>query len=225
MRGVPWLSAVLTSIDSSDITSNIQHHADFTPLFSPEHASPLMAYHATARSVFDSLIMNWNATYDYHNKVNAKQAYYLSMEFFADCSNVQSLACNYCDRISEHGLKTVLGLSNMTSLSLKKCAAFTGLRKLETLNMRYCNGITDSDMKYLSDCSNVQSLAFNYCGRISEHGLKTVSGLSNMTSLSLKKCAAFTGLRKLETLDMRYCNGITDSDMKYLSGYNSSMTL
>lgn len=75
------LSAVLTSIDSSAIASNIQHHADFTPLFSPEHSSPLKAYHATAKSVFDSLIMNWNATYDYYNKVNAKQAYYLSMEF------------------------------------------------------------------------------------------------------------------------------------------------
>ncbi|VAI22114.1 unnamed protein product [Triticum turgidum subsp. durum] len=75
------LSAVLTSIDSSAIASNIQHHADFTPLFSPEHSSPLKAYHATAKSVFDSLILNWNATYDYYNKVNAKQAYYLSMEF------------------------------------------------------------------------------------------------------------------------------------------------
>ncbi|KAE8790040.1 Transketolase, chloroplastic [Hordeum vulgare] len=30
------------------------------------------------------------------------------------------------------------------------CSALLGLRKLETLNMRYCNGIIDSDMKYLS---------------------------------------------------------------------------
>uniref|UniRef100_A0ACD6A9D5 Uncharacterized protein n=1 Tax=Avena sativa TaxID=4498 RepID=A0ACD6A9D5_AVESA len=75
------LSSVLSSIDSSAIASNITHHAEFTPLFSPEHSSPLKAYHATARSVFDDLIMNWNATYDYYNKVNVKQAYYLSMEF------------------------------------------------------------------------------------------------------------------------------------------------
>jgi starch phosphorylase len=72
---------VLSSIGSSAIASNITHHAEFTPLFSPEHSSPLKAYHATARSVFDALIMNWNATYDYYNKVNVKQAYYLSMEF------------------------------------------------------------------------------------------------------------------------------------------------
>lgn len=69
------------SIDSSSIASNIKHHAEFKPLFSPEHFSPLKAYHATAKSVLDALLINWNATYDYYNKMNVKQAYYLSMEF------------------------------------------------------------------------------------------------------------------------------------------------
>uniref|UniRef100_A0A0D9VZ81 Alpha-1,4 glucan phosphorylase n=1 Tax=Leersia perrieri TaxID=77586 RepID=A0A0D9VZ81_9ORYZ len=72
---------VLNSIDSSTIASNIKHHAEFTPVFSPEHFSPLKAYHATAKSVLDTLIMNWNATYDYYDRTNVKQAYYLSMEF------------------------------------------------------------------------------------------------------------------------------------------------
>jgi glycogen phosphorylase len=68
-------------MDSSAIASNIKHHAEFTPLFSPEHFSPLKAYHATAKSVLDALLINWNATYDYYNKMDVKQAYYLSMEF------------------------------------------------------------------------------------------------------------------------------------------------
>ncbi|GJN23255.1 hypothetical protein PR202_gb10889 [Eleusine coracana subsp. coracana] len=72
---------MLNSIDSSAIASNIKHHAEFKPLFSPEHFSPLKAYHATAKSVLDALLINWNATYDYYNKANVKQAYYLSMEF------------------------------------------------------------------------------------------------------------------------------------------------
>ncbi|TVT97459.1 hypothetical protein EJB05_57280, partial [Eragrostis curvula] len=75
------LPSVLNSIDSSAIASNIKHHAEFTPLFSPEHSSPLKAYHATAKSVLDALLINWNATNDYYNKMNVKQAYYLSMEF------------------------------------------------------------------------------------------------------------------------------------------------
>ncbi|KAL6636882.1 hypothetical protein ACP70R_024454 [Stipagrostis hirtigluma subsp. patula] len=77
-EGIP---SVLNSFESSAIASNIKHHAEFTPLFSPEHFSPLKAYHATAKSVLDALLINWNATYDYYNKMNVKQAYYLSMEF------------------------------------------------------------------------------------------------------------------------------------------------
>jgi glycogen phosphorylase len=75
------LPSVLNSIGSSAIASNIKHHAEFAPLFSPDHFSPLKAYHATAKSVLDALLINWNATYDYYNKMNVKQAYYLSMEF------------------------------------------------------------------------------------------------------------------------------------------------
>ncbi|XP_062214536.1 alpha-1,4 glucan phosphorylase L isozyme, chloroplastic/amyloplastic-like isoform X1 [Phragmites australis] len=75
------LPSVLNSINSSAIASNIKHHAEFTPLFSPEHISPLKIYHATSKSVLDALLINWNATYDYYNKMNVKQAYYLSMEF------------------------------------------------------------------------------------------------------------------------------------------------
>ncbi|GER31844.1 phosphorylase [Striga asiatica] len=53
--------------DSSSVASSIKYHAK--------------AYYATAESVRDMLITNWNATYDYYEKMNVKQAYYLSMEF------------------------------------------------------------------------------------------------------------------------------------------------
>ncbi|XP_072951268.1 alpha-1,4 glucan phosphorylase L isozyme, chloroplastic/amyloplastic isoform X1 [Typha angustifolia] len=67
--------------DSSTIASSIKYHAEFTPSFSPEHFELPKAYYATAESVRDALIINWNATYEYFEKVNVKQAYYLSMEF------------------------------------------------------------------------------------------------------------------------------------------------
>ncbi|XP_043705073.1 alpha-1,4 glucan phosphorylase L-1 isozyme, chloroplastic/amyloplastic-like [Telopea speciosissima] len=67
--------------DSASIASSIKYHAEFTPLFSPERFDLPKAYFATAESVRDSLIINWNATYDYYDKIDVKQAYYLSMEF------------------------------------------------------------------------------------------------------------------------------------------------
>ncbi|OMO71975.1 Glycosyl transferase, family 35 [Corchorus olitorius] len=67
--------------DSASIASSIKYHAEFTPSFSPDHFELPKAFYATAESVRDSLIINWNATYEYYEKINVKQAYYLSMEF------------------------------------------------------------------------------------------------------------------------------------------------
>ncbi|XP_071690821.1 alpha-1,4 glucan phosphorylase L-2 isozyme, chloroplastic/amyloplastic-like [Rutidosis leptorrhynchoides] len=67
--------------DSEAVISSIKYHAEFTPSFSPEKFELPKAYYATAQSVRDKLIFNWNATYAFHEKMNVKQAYYLSMEF------------------------------------------------------------------------------------------------------------------------------------------------
>ncbi|XP_019164876.1 PREDICTED: alpha-1,4 glucan phosphorylase L-2 isozyme, chloroplastic/amyloplastic-like [Ipomoea nil] len=67
--------------DSASLASSIKYHAEFTPSFSPERFELPKAFNATAGSVRDMLIINWNATYDYYEKMNVKQAYYLSMEF------------------------------------------------------------------------------------------------------------------------------------------------
>ncbi|XP_054800677.1 alpha-1,4 glucan phosphorylase L isozyme, chloroplastic/amyloplastic [Prosopis cineraria] len=67
--------------DAESIASSIKYHAEFTPMFSPEKFELPKAFFATAQSVRDALIINWNATYDYYDNLNVKQAYYLSMEF------------------------------------------------------------------------------------------------------------------------------------------------
>lgn len=67
--------------DAASIALSIKYHAEFTPLFSPEKFDLPKAFFATAQSVRDALIANWNATYDYYEKMNVKQANYFSMEF------------------------------------------------------------------------------------------------------------------------------------------------
>ncbi len=71
--------------DSASIASSIKYHAEFTPSFSTERFELPKAFFATAESVRDNLIINWNVTYDYYEKMNVKQAYYLSMEFLQVC--------------------------------------------------------------------------------------------------------------------------------------------
>lgn len=74
--------------DSASIASSIKYHAQYTPSFSPEKFELPKAYIATAESVWDNLIINWNATYDYYEKLNVKQAYYLSMEYLQVCGEI-----------------------------------------------------------------------------------------------------------------------------------------
>lgn len=71
--------------DAASVASSIKYHAEFTPSFSPDGFELPKAFFATAQSVRDTLIINWNATYDYYDKLNVKQAYYLSMEFLQVC--------------------------------------------------------------------------------------------------------------------------------------------
>lgn len=96
--------------DASSIVSSIKYHAEFTPLFSPEKFELPQAYTATAQSVRDALIINWNATYDYYEKLNAKQAYYLSMEFLQGRTLLNAignleLAGPYAEALSHLGYK------------------------------------------------------------------------------------------------------------------------
>lgn len=81
--------------DSASVASSIKFHAEFTPSFSPEQFKLPKAFHATAESVRDMLIIHWNATYDYYEKMNVKQAYYLSMEFLQVCSRFNNSSCYF----------------------------------------------------------------------------------------------------------------------------------
>ncbi|GAV74473.1 Phosphorylase domain-containing protein/Glyco_hydro_3 domain-containing protein/Glyco_hydro_3_C domain-containing protein [Cephalotus follicularis] len=65
----------------TEIASNINYHVQFSPHFSPFRFEPEQAYYATAESVRDRLIQQWNETYLHHHKVDPKQTYYLSMEY------------------------------------------------------------------------------------------------------------------------------------------------
>ncbi|GAU13425.1 hypothetical protein TSUD_127210 [Trifolium subterraneum] len=64
-----------------EIASNISYHAQYSPHFSPFKFELEQAYYATAESVRDRLVQQWNETYLHFHKVDPKQTYYLSMEF------------------------------------------------------------------------------------------------------------------------------------------------
>ncbi|GKV07990.1 hypothetical protein SLEP1_g19684 [Rubroshorea leprosula] len=73
--------AIPLAEEPSEIASNINYHAQFSPHFSPFKFESEQAFYATAESVRDRLIKQWNETYLHFHNVNPKQTYYLSMEY------------------------------------------------------------------------------------------------------------------------------------------------
>uniref|UniRef100_A0A2P2L3R9 Alpha-1,4 glucan phosphorylase n=1 Tax=Rhizophora mucronata TaxID=61149 RepID=A0A2P2L3R9_RHIMU len=67
--------------EPTEIASNINYHAQYNPHFSPFKFEPEQAFYATAESVRDRLIKQWNETYLHFHKADPKQTYYLSMEY------------------------------------------------------------------------------------------------------------------------------------------------
>ncbi|KAK2641737.1 hypothetical protein Ddye_023500 [Dipteronia dyeriana] len=67
--------------EPAEVASNINYHAKYSPHFSPFKFEPEQAYYASAESVRDRLVQQWNETSLQFHKVDPKQTYYLSMEY------------------------------------------------------------------------------------------------------------------------------------------------
>lgn len=67
--------------DVADIAKSIVNHAQTSLARQPHNLDDLGAYQASALSVRDNLLVNWNETQLNYTRKNPKRAYYLSLEF------------------------------------------------------------------------------------------------------------------------------------------------
>ncbi|CAM0134992.1 unnamed protein product [Umbelopsis sp. WA50703] len=68
-------------VDVDSIARSIVHHTATTLARTPYNMDDFGAYQATAHSVRDKLIQDWNETQQYHTIKDPKRVYYLSLEF------------------------------------------------------------------------------------------------------------------------------------------------
>ncbi|OVA03949.1 Leucine-rich repeat [Macleaya cordata] len=104
------------------------------------------------------------------------------LNILKSCTNLQELSFNFCDRISEHGLRHICGLSNLTSLSFKRSnaitaqgmSAFTGLVNLIKLDLERCSGI-HGGLVHLKGLT-LESLNIMCCNCITDEDMQPLSG-------------------------------------------------
>ncbi|XP_054819460.1 alpha-glucan phosphorylase, H isozyme [Prosopis cineraria] len=93
-----------------EIASDINYHAQYSTHFTPFNFELEQAYYATAESVRDRLIRQWNETFLHFHEADPKQTYYLSMEYLQGRAltnavgnlNIQEA---YADALHKFGLK------------------------------------------------------------------------------------------------------------------------
>jgi hypothetical protein len=90
-------------------------------------------------------------------------------------------------------------------------------RKIHTLDMSYCDMITDADFQYLN---GIHTLDIEGCKQITGAGFKHLHGLKK---LNIKYCTgitddAFVHLQGIQILEMSGCSNITDNAIVHLKG-------
>uniref|UniRef100_M1D0U5 F-box-containing protein 1 n=1 Tax=Solanum tuberosum TaxID=4113 RepID=M1D0U5_SOLTU len=127
------------------------------------------------------------------------------LSLLRNCSNLQALGLDCCDKISSRGIKHIAGFTDLTYLSFRKC-----------------NGISAESMKSLSGSMKLVKLEFERCPLV-HGGFIHLEGLTNLESLTIRNCKFITdsdlkplaGLVNLKELQIS-CIDITNVGVSYL---------
>ncbi|XP_031108758.1 toll-like receptor 13 isoform X3 [Ipomoea triloba] len=155
-----------------------------------------------------------------------------SIEAFRDCALQDMLLKEYpgikdswIDVVSSQGsslLSLDISSSEVTDYSLfllKNCSS------LQALTFDYCDLITEKGFKQISGFQKLTCLGFKNSTALTAEGMQCLSSLVNLVKLDLERCPRIhgglvhiEGLTRLESLTIRCCKCIVDSDMKSLAG-------
>lgn len=160
----------------------------------------------------------------------------LSKETAEGNMELEYLGLQDCQRLSDESLKHIAqGLTSLKTINLSFCISVTdsGLKflskmpKLEELNLRACDNISDIGMAGLAEDGGcgVTSLDVSFCEKIGDQALQHISqGLYQLKSLSLSSCQItdeglerLTKMHYLEVLNVGQCSKITDKGLEMLA--------
>ena len=100
----------------------------------------------------------------------------------------------------------------------------TGITALTSLDLRYCEQVSDDGLRTLAGFMSLTSLDLTQCKQVSDAGLRTLAGLTSLTVLGLAACNRVTdngllslsGLTGLTSLLLSGCPKVTDDGVRAL---------
>jgi F-box/leucine-rich repeat protein 14 len=106
------------------------------------------------------------------------------------------------------------------------------LPTLTTLDLKYCDGVTDKEVLELSNLPRLTDLNLSWCNNVTSEGLRALSGLIALNTLNLdyinvtnKMLHAVSNLKALTILGLAGCNGVTAEGLREVSSLTALTTL
>ncbi len=141
--------------------------------------------------------VNENSKSIYALNIKAKQVNDEQIiELLKNCANLNQLVVK-STKITEEGLQVINHLTNLQTLNLSGCTAFTSLNlaaltKLQTLNLSGCKALTSLN---LAGFTSLETLDLSNCRALTS---LILVGLTNLRSLLLEECTALATLELAE---------------------------
>lgn len=132
---------------------------------------------------------------------------------------LERLNVRSCKGVTDRGISYISGLQpadlepkgnlNLTDLVLQDCQSVTDdalshlscLKNLDSINISFCAGITDTAFRYLAKSTSLRHLNVRSCDNVSDTGIGYL----------------VEGGSKIETLDLAFCERLTDSCLTHIS--------
>ena len=139
---------------------------------------------------------------------------------------IRRLNLRSCWQVSDHGIGHLTGASSQPS---------TGAQLLEELCLQDCQKVTDEALKHISEgLPNIQRINLSFCLSVTDTGLKSLSRVPSLRDLNLRSCDNVSDIgigflggaapSPLASLDVSFCDRVTDSSAAHLASGISNLT-
>jgi uncharacterized protein YjbI with pentapeptide repeats len=157
-----------------------------------------------------------------------------------------SLDLSFCDKITDDGMAHISRLSGLRNLRLRRSKItdrgcnitdkglvhVSQLLGLTSLDLSFCDKITDDGMAHISRLSRLQKLSLSGCG-ITDAGLTNLNMLADLEDLDLSHCHEINGsgiakwdsLKKLDRLTFEQCSHFDGAHLKHIGLLHNLMYL
>ena len=143
---------------------------------------------------------------------------------------IRSLNLRSCWQVSDQGI------ANLAGFGMNGEPGSAGARTLASLSLQDCQKLTDESLKHISEgLPAIRDINLSFCVSVTDTGLKSLARIPGLQRLNLRSCDNISDIgvgflaeggpaSQLATLDVSFCDRVTDSALAHVSAGLPALT-